>query len=345
MHSALGRAGWGRFAPGARLAGGTGCGETRRAGRQGGRRGHSPRTARPGPRAPEDARQAGGGAPRAVRTGRAAAGPGREAGRGPHEDAPSPRPLAATWRARCGCRAPSAPGCKRLGPAAAPNFPGDGSSAGAPRRGASTFRPPRAPSRGQRRLGGSGPVVSLRDPQRTPASRGAGGGRPARRPGSSFQQRLCVAVAPSSLCSRSPPRSPRDETRSPDARWARFWKTPCPGEGARLVPARRQPRGHLRAGTRPGRPSPRPAAVRVLRRQSPRPGAGARIPIPCPAAPGRGAHWTRGEGTRSLRAAGAELAVAWGAGWRSPASDLGAPLIPAAADVRRVPEGPARVFN
>lgn len=300
----------------------------------------APRPPRPGGRAPSRCR----GAPRRPdREGRRGAGAGGWAGsprgrplpeapRGDVESAPwvpralsagrhAPRPrrgLELSWRWRVG-----------RGPAA--------------RRGASTFRPQRAPRGGRRRLGGSGPGVSLREPPRTPASRGCG--RPARRPGSSFQQRLCVEAAPSSRCPRSPPKSPRDETLAPDARWARFWKTPGPGEGARLVPARRQPRGHLRAGARPGRPSLRPAAVRVLRRPSPRPGAGARLPTPCPAAPGRCAHWTRGEGTRRLGAAGAELAVAWGACWRSPASDLGAPLIPAAADVRAGPPGPAPVFN
>lgn len=301
-----------------------------------------PRTARPGPRAPESPSRWRGAPRRPDREGRR--GAGREAGRGPHADAPSPRPLAATWRARLGCRAPSAQGGTRLGPAAAPNFPGDGTLAGAPQRGAA----PQLSFPHGRRAGAAG--ARGLGPRRLPQGTAAHPGKPgvwAPRPaaGLKFPAAPLCGGRPSSRCPRSPPKSPGDETLSPDARWARFWKTPGPGEGARLVPARRQPRSHLCAGTRPGRPSPRPAAVRVLRRPSPRPGAGARLPTPCPAAPGRGAHWTRGEGTRRLGAAGAELAVAWRAGWRSPASDLWAPLIPAAADVRRVPEGPAPVFN
>lgn len=75
----------------------------------------------------------------------------------------------------------------------------------------------------------------------------------------------------------------------------------APGDGARPTPARRRPRGHLRAGARPGYLSPRPRAAGVLwrlsRRLSARPRAArpARYSMPGGARAG-GAHWTRGEG-------------------------------------------------
>lgn len=134
---------------------------------------------------------------------------------------------------------------------------------------------------------------------------------------------------------RSPRRRPGADPRAGPGR-ATCWKPlasgplrpPAPAPRPREPPARRGRAGYLE-------PREPPPSVRTS------------VPAPraAPLLHARRAERTgRGDaGTRPLRAL--DPRPPWGAPAPTPASDLGALLIPAPADVRRVPEGSERGFN
>lgn len=309
VHSALGRAGWGRCAPGAQPAGGTGCQEAGEpVGREGG--GASPRT-RACPRPPRRTRAERMQGAHTSGPRESAAGPGREAGRGPHARTPPSGPRgdveSAPW-------VPARPRRRaaRASTAAASNFPGDGASAGARGAARRLASVPAGAERGPAAARGSGPGVSL---GKRRAPRRAGWHRPAagQVSSSAFVWRQPPLPGVPDLRRKAPATRPSPQTPAGPG----SGKPLAPGRSPALVPARRQPRSHLRAGARPGRPSCAPQPC-VLRRPSPRaPGWRPAYSMPGGARPQRS--WTRGRRGASGCGRGTS-AVAWGACWRSPAS-------------------------
>ena len=164
----------------------------------------------------------------------------------------------------------------------------------APAAGLRTFRPFRRRAGRRRPLGGSGPHPSPSGSGRAQVSSSAFVWRSPPPPAVPDPPRGAPAPGPS-------PRPPAGPGSG---------RPLAPGDGARPTPARRRPRGHLRAGARPGYLSPRPAAAGVPWRLSRRPSARpARYSMPGGARAG-GAHWTRGDADavpRQLRAGSPRL--------------------------------------
>lgn len=214
----------------------------------------------------------------------------------------------------------------RPAPTAGPLTFRNGTSACTSERGATSQLSGTSGNRAELRGGRAGVLGSAPHPVPPRRQHRAPGG-PLR---SSFQQRLCVTVAPSPRCPRIPWGAPRRDPRPPTVPGS---AKPSALRGPGGVGATCAPRlaGYL---------SPRPGAAGVLRRLS----AASRYSMPS-GAPACGAPRTRGTRTRPAWPLGALHRGRLGCPPEpSPASDLEAPLMPAPADVRRVPRAPRRAL-